>query len=64
LLAAPRPVVELQNSRRHGRAADSDADMLARLTGVTGLAWVAGFLLISVATLLIGASWLIGAARH
>jgi hypothetical protein len=64
LLAAPRPVVELQHSRSHGLAADSDADTLARLTRLPGLAWVASFLLISVATLLLGASWLLGAARR
>ena len=37
LLAAPRPVLELQHQRRGGRARTSDADTLARLTRVPGL---------------------------
>ena len=44
LLAAPRPVLELQRQRRRGRARDSDADLLARLTPLPGLAWVGIFL--------------------
>ena len=59
LLAAPRPVLELQAARRRGRARDSDADQLARLTGVPGTAWVAAFLLADVGALLLGVSWLL-----
>jgi hypothetical protein len=59
LLAAPRPVLELQAARRRGRAHDSDADQLARLTGVPGIAWVVGFLLADVGALLLGVSWLL-----
>ena len=59
LLAAPRPVLELQAMRRRGRARDSDADVLARLTRVPGLLWVAVFLFITLAALTAGASWLI-----
>ena len=44
LLAAPRPVVELQQERRRGRGRASDADVLARLTRVPGLLWVGLFL--------------------
>ena len=59
LLAAPRPVVELQRERRRGRGTGSDADQLARLTGVPGLAWVGGFLLATLAALAVSASWLL-----
>ncbi len=62
LLAAPRPVLELQQARRRGQAPDSDADTLARLTGVPGLVWVALFLGVTVGSLALGASWLITSA--
>ena len=58
LLAAPRPVVELQQARRRGRARDSDADTLARLTRLPGLFWVGALLLVTVACLVVGARWL------
>jgi len=45
LLSAPRPVLELAAQRwRHG-VRDSDADQLARLTGLPAGMWVAAFLL-------------------
>ena len=59
LLAAPRPVLELQRERRRRRARDSDADQLARLTHLPAIAWVAFFLLATLAALLIGARWLL-----
>ena len=58
LVAAPRPVIELQRSRWRGAAAASDADQLARLTRVPGLFWVGVFLLITIAALAVG-SWLL-----
>ncbi|GAB6987197.1 M50 family metallopeptidase [Nocardioides pyridinolyticus] len=58
LLAAPRPVLELQQLRRAGRARDSDADMLARLTPLPGLVWVLVFLLVTLGCLLLGGRWL------
>jgi hypothetical protein len=58
LLAAPRPVLELQQSRRRGRARDSDADTLARLTRVPGLVWVLVFLVMTLACLAVGGRWL------
>jgi hypothetical protein len=61
LLAAPRPVLELQHSRRRGYARDSDADTLARLTRLPALIWVAVFLIATVAALLIGGVWLLRA---
>jgi hypothetical protein len=59
LLAAPRPVVELQGERRRGRGRGSDADVLARLTRVPGLVWVATFLVVTVGCLLLGGSLLV-----
>jgi hypothetical protein len=55
LLSAPRAVLELHAARRRGRARDSDADILARLTRIPGLVWVAVFLLTALAALVIGA---------
>ncbi|MGA5700937.1 M50 family metallopeptidase [Peterkaempfera bronchialis] len=60
LLAGVRPVVELQRKRRYGGAPDSDADQLARLTGVTAVLWVSLFLVTALASLLAGGSWLVG----
>lgn len=58
LVAAPRPVLELQAARRRGLAAASDADQLARLTGVPALVWVATFLLLTTAALA-GGGWML-----
>ena len=63
LLGAPRPVVELQGTRRRGRGRGSDADVLARLTRVPGLVWVGVFLVVTVGCLLIGGSLLLGRTR-
>ncbi|MFI9270463.1 M50 family metallopeptidase [Kitasatospora sp. NPDC052896] len=59
LLAGVRPVIELQRKRRQGGARDSDADQLARLTGVSALLWVALFLVVALACLLVGGSRLL-----
>lgn len=59
LLAAPRPVLELQQHRRRGRARDSDADVLARLTRLPGLLWVGFFLVVTLGCLALGARWLV-----
>lgn len=59
LVAAPRPVVELQLLRRRGQARRSDADVLARLTRVPGLVWVAAHLVLTLGCLLLGARWLL-----
>jgi hypothetical protein len=63
LFAAPRPVLELQRARHRGAARDSDADTLARLTHIPGLVWVGLFLLITLASLAVGGSWLLGVAH-
>ncbi len=59
LLAAPRPVWELQRSRHRGRAPGSDADQLGRLTPLPALFWVGIFLLVTLGTLAVGASLLL-----
>ncbi|HWC81536.1 MAG TPA: M50 family metallopeptidase [Pseudonocardiaceae bacterium] len=59
VVAGIRPVWELQRSRSRGRAPDSDADQLARLTRVPGLTWVFLFGLVGVLVLVLTASWLI-----
>jgi Peptidase M50B-like len=75
LLGGMRPVVELWRSRsrarRRGRAPSrvpgrgaSDADQLARLTGVPGGVWVGFFWLVAAAALLLGAWLLIPASLH
>lgn len=55
LIAAPRPVFELQARRRHGGSRGSDADALAKLTPLPGIAWVGIFLAITLGALIIGA---------
>lgn len=60
LLSAPRAVLELGARRRRGDGGQSDADLLARLTGVPRLAWVAAFFAITGSTLALGARLLIG----
>jgi hypothetical protein len=59
LLAGTRPVIELQSKRARGRASDSDADQLARLTGMPGLMWVFGFGIVAVVALVAGGFWLL-----
>lgn len=54
LFGGIRPVVELQRKRAYRRAPMSDADQLARLTRVPGLAWVLVFGVIAVAAFGLG----------
>lgn len=54
LLGGVRPILELSSKRRRGRAPDSDADQLARLTPFPGGFWVFMFLLVSAAALAAG----------
>lgn len=61
LLAAPKPVLELAREHRRGRGAGSDADQLARLTGVPALMWLATFLVANLAGLVVGGALLVPA---
>jgi Peptidase M50B-like len=59
LLGGMRPVLELTRRRRRGRRGGaSDADQLARLTGVPSGIWVTLFVVVSVAALAVGAGLL------
>jgi hypothetical protein len=58
LLGGLRPVLELARGRRRRWARGSDADQLARMTGVPAGAWVALFGLVTVAALVLGAALL------
>jgi hypothetical protein len=61
LFSAPRPVLELIRQRRFGRAPQSDADQLARLTHVPAGLWAGGFLVINCAGLVLGSILLLPA---
>lgn len=60
LLAAPRSVVEMQTERRRRRGGSSDADQLARLTGLPAIVWVGLFWAICVVALVLGGLQLMG----
>jgi hypothetical protein len=62
LLAAPRPVLELQGHRRGTGTRTSDADQLARLTFLPAIVWVGFFLVVTVGALVLGARWMVAAA--
>lgn len=62
LLGGVRPVFELQWQRRAGRAANSDADQLAKLTKTPGWLWVLLFVLVSLGCLVLGGHWLVPTA--
>lgn len=59
LLGALRPVIELQGKRRRGAARDSDADQLARLTGVPAGLWVLVLAVLALLCLVVGGAWLL-----
>ncbi|WP_425450790.1 M50 family metallopeptidase [Xylanimonas oleitrophica] len=60
LLGSVRPVLELQAQRARRAARQSDADQLARLTGLPGILWVLLFLVVTLGSLVLGASWIVG----
>lgn len=62
LFGAPRAVVELHRIRRRGRGRESDADQLARLTGIPGGLWVALFAAATVGGAALGVLLLAGRA--
>jgi hypothetical protein len=59
LFGGVRPVGELQSKRRRGRARDSDADQLARLTGSPGWLWVGMFFFVNLGSLILAGAWLL-----
>lgn len=59
LFGGLRPIAELRRKRRRGRATDSDADQLARLTGLPAIGWLIIWLIIGVGSLLAGGRWLL-----
>jgi hypothetical protein len=59
LLGGLRPVLELPRRRRGSRRGTSDAEQLARLTGLPSGSWITLFALVSVAALAVGARLLI-----
>lgn len=60
LIGGVRPAFELQAKRRRGGAGDSDADQLARLTGVGTPLWFLLFHAVSLCCLIGGGRWLLG----
>lgn len=62
LFGGVRPVFELQFQRRSGRAPNSDADQLAKLTRTPGAFWVTVFVLVAVGAALLGGHWLVPTA--
>ena len=54
LFAGVRPVIELQRQRTRQPSPQSDADQLARLTGLPGTLWVMVFLLVNLAVTALG----------
>ncbi|KFI82108.1 M50 family metallopeptidase [Bifidobacterium psychraerophilum] len=58
LLGSIRPLVELQIQRTQGRAGQSDADQLARLTHISALLWILLWLLIALIALWYSLQWI------
>ncbi|MBC7595555.1 MAG: M50 family metallopeptidase [Kineosporiaceae bacterium] len=58
LFAAPRTALELWSHRRRRRSRNTDADILARLTHIPAVIWVAIFLTLNLGALGLGAWWL------
>ncbi|WP_199433457.1 M50 family metallopeptidase [Qaidamihabitans albus] len=59
LLGGVRPVFELQTKRRRGVARDSDADQLARLTGLPAAIWILVLAVLTVSCLVLGGMLLV-----
>jgi hypothetical protein len=59
LFGGIRPVLELRAKRARRRVPDSDADQLARLTGVPAGLWLASWFLTGVVSLVLGARWML-----
>ncbi|MER6988438.1 M50 family metallopeptidase [Saccharopolyspora hirsuta] len=59
LFGGLRPIAELRRKRSRGRAPNSDADQLARLTGAPAGVWLTCWFLIGLVSLVLGARWLL-----
>lgn len=59
LFGGLRPLGELRRKRARGRAPDSDADQLARLTRLPAVVWMLMWLCLGVAALVVGGGWLL-----
>lgn len=59
LFGGLRPIFELGGKRRRGGATESDADQLARLTGLPGGGWMGLWFFVGVAALVLGGRWLL-----
>jgi hypothetical protein len=64
LFGGLRPVAELARGRRQRWSRGSDADQLARLTGVPAGLWVTVFLLVALGALVLGAALLVPPGWH
>lgn len=62
LLGSVRPVLELQGKRRMRSVHDSDADQLARLTGVPAALWILVLVVLALGCLVVGGAWLLDPA--
>ncbi|MFE2378003.1 M50 family metallopeptidase [Streptomyces sp. NPDC059398] len=60
LIGGVRPAFELQRKRVRGRAGDSDADQLGRLTHLPPMVWLLLFHVVSLCSLIGGGRWLLG----
>ncbi len=58
LIGAPRPVLELARGRRRDRTRTSDADVLANLTRIPAVLWLACFAILTLGALTLGI-WLV-----
>ncbi|MDA3646759.1 M50 family metallopeptidase [Saccharopolyspora indica] len=59
LIGGLRPISELSRKRSRGRAANSDADQLARMTGVPAGLWLVLWFLLGLVALVLGGTWLL-----
>lgn len=64
LLGGVRPVFELQWQRRGGRAPNSDADQLGKLTKLPAGLWVFVFVVVALGSVVLGGHWLVPTAFH
>jgi hypothetical protein len=62
LLGGVRPVFELQWQRRGGRAPNSDADQLGKLTRLPAGLWVFVFVVVALGSVVLGGHWLVPTA--